>query len=167
MAGKTDAPVVQPVVAKTTVPAVAVTPVAAPRESKAPAATAAVRPAPSVAPPVPVAPEPVPAAPAVAATIERVRTSRQGASTVVTISGDGKLSPNGVTESRDLPRRLIIDFPNVASRAAAQTAGDGERVRKIRVGLNNNAPLVTRVVMEIADGAAYDVDAAIHRPTAS
>ena len=157
VAGKTDAPVVQPVVAKTTVPAVAVPPVAAPRESKAPAATAAVRPAPSVAPPVPVEPEPVPAAPAVAATIERVRTSRQGASTVVTISGDGKLSPNGVTESRDLPRRLIIDFPNVASRAAAQTAGDGEHVRKIRVGLNNNAPLVTRVVMEIADGATYDV----------
>jgi hypothetical protein len=30
-------------------------------------------------------------------------------------------------------------------------------VRKIRVGLNNNAPLVTRVVMEIADGATYDV----------
>ena len=76
---------------------------------------------------------------------------------MVTISGDGKLSPNGVTESRDLPRRLIIDFPNVASRAAAQTAGDGEHVRKIRVGLNNNAPLVTRVVMEIADGATYDV----------
>ena len=43
VAGKTDAPVVQPVVAKTTVPAVAVTPVAAPRESKAPAATASRR----------------------------------------------------------------------------------------------------------------------------
>ena len=135
VAGKTDAPVVQPVVAKTTV--------------------AGARPTPSLAPPAPTETAPAPAA--VAATIERVRTSRQGASTVVTISGDGKLSPNGVTESRDLPRRLIIDFPNVASRAAAQTAGDGEHVRKIRVGLNNNAPLVTRVVMEIAEGATYDV----------
>ena len=70
----------------------------------------------------------------------------------MTITGDGKLAPNGVTESRDLPRRLILDFPNVTSRAAAQTAGDGELVRRVRVGLNNNAPLVTRVVMEIADG---------------
>ena len=144
-----------PVAAKTTVPAPAVTPAAVKREAKAPAATAAARPTPSVAPPV--SEETAPAAAAVAATIERVRTERQGTSTVVTITGDGKLSPNGVTESRDLPRRLIIDFPNVASRAAAQTAGDGELVRKVRVGLNNNAPLVTRVVMEIADGATYDV----------
>jgi type IV pilus secretin PilQ/predicted competence protein len=156
VASKADAPVMPPVAAKTTPPVASVTPVAAKRESKAPAATAAgARPTPSVAPPVPT--ETAPASAAVAATIERVRTERQGTSTVVTISGDGKLTPNGVTESRDLPRRLIIDFPNVASRAAAQTAGDGELVRKVRVGLNNNEPLVTRVVMEIADAATYDV----------
>ena len=130
VAGKTDAPVVQPVVAKTTVPAVAVTPVAATagvegsrRDRCRPAGSergaAGSRGAGTGA-----------RGSAVAATIERVRTARQGASTVVTISGDGKLSPNGVTESRDLPRRLIIDFPNVASRAAAQTAGDGALVRK-------------------------------------
>ena len=90
-----------------------------------------------------------------------VRTARQGTSTVVTISGNGKLSPTGVTESRDLPRRLILDFPNVASRAAAQTHGRWRLVRRVRVGLNSHTPLVTRVVMEIADGATY-VAAARH-----
>ena len=139
---KASAPLVPPVVARSTVPA----------------AVTAPRPASSVAAPVPAASAATePALAGVATTIERVRTSRQGTSAVVTISGDGKLSPNGVSESRDLPRRLIIDFPNVGSRAAAQTAGDGELVRKVRVGLNNSAPLVTRVVMEIADGATYDV----------
>ena len=156
-AAKTNAPVVQPAAAKTTVPAAAVPPGAARREPKASAVTAP-RPAARVAPPIPaVSAETAPVLAGVATTIERVRTSRQDASTMVTISGDGKLSPNGVSEARDLPRRLIIDFPNVGSRAPAQTVGDGELVRKIRVGLNNNVPLVTRVVMEIADGATYDV----------
>jgi hypothetical protein len=40
-----------------------------------------------------------------ATSIDRVHTTRKGSSTIVTISGNGKLSPNGVTESRDLPRR--------------------------------------------------------------
>ena len=136
---------------------------------KAPGAKPAARPAPAVAvlPPEPrpevkgteVAADPVAVAttPNTATTIERVRATRKGSSAVVTITGDGKLSPNGVTESRDLPRRLIIDFPNVGTRAAAQTAGDGELVRRVRVGLNNNTPLVTRVVMEIAESATYDV----------
>jgi type IV pilus assembly protein PilQ len=95
--------------------------------------------------------------PAAATTIERVRTSRKNGSTLVTISGNGRLTPTGVSESRDLPRRVILDFPNVASNAAPQLQGDGTLVRRVRVGLNNNTPLVTRVVMEIADGATYTV----------
>ena len=89
--------------------------------------------------------------------IERVRTIRKGASTMVTISGNGKLVPAGISESKDLPRRLILDFPNVSSRAAAQTQGDGQLVHRVRIALNNTAPLVTRVVMEIAKAATYDV----------
>jgi type IV pilus assembly protein PilQ len=88
--------------------------------------------------------------------IERVRTLRRGGSTVVTISADGTLKPEGVTESRDLPRRLILDFANVGSRAAEQTAGDGDLVRRVRVAPGSQATR-TRVVMEIADGATYTV----------
>ncbi len=92
-----------------------------------------------------------------ATSIERVRTTRNGKSTIVTISGNGRLTPTGVTESRDLPRRVILDFPNVSPAAPGPTPGDGELVRRVRVALNNNTPLVTRVVMEISDTATYTV----------
>jgi type IV pilus assembly protein PilQ len=97
------------------------------------------------------------ALPVAATTIEHVRTSRKGGSTIVTITGNGRLTPTGVTESRDLPRRVILDFPNVASNVAAPLQGDGTLVRKVRVALNNNTPLTTRVVMEISEGATYTV----------
>jgi type IV pilus assembly protein PilQ len=115
---------------------------------------------PSAAAPKIPTPAPVPVAAAAnasteATAIERVRSSRSGSTTVVTISANGKLSPTGVTESRDLPRRLILDFPNVSTRAAAQTPGDGDLVRRVRVAVNSQTPLVTRVVMELGDGATY------------
>ncbi len=132
------------------VPSSALTPVSAVRS--APQREPAVR---SVSAP---ATMPAPDAPSPAATtIERVRTSRKGSSTLVTITGNGKLTPSGVSESQDLPRRVILDFPNVTSNVAPQGEGDGGLVRRVRVGLNNNTPLVTRVVMEIADGATYTV----------
>ena len=45
------------------------------------------------------------APPPAATAIETVRTSRKGGSTLVTIAGNGKLTPTGVSEARDLPRR--------------------------------------------------------------
>jgi type IV pilus assembly protein PilQ len=94
--------------------------------------------------------------PADAATaIEQVRAMRKGTGSVVTIVGNGKLSPTGVSETRELPRRLVLDFPNVSTKAPAQTAGDGDIVRRVRVALNSHTPLLTRVVMEIAEGATY------------
>ncbi len=96
------------------------------------------------------------ARPAESATaIERIRATRNGATTTVTISADGKLTPGGVTESRDLPRRLMLDFPNVGTRAAAQTAGDGDLVRRVRIQPNSQGPLATRVVMEMGEGTTY------------
>ena len=98
------------------------------------------------------------AAEAPAATIlERVRASRTPAATTVTLSGNGRLTPADVTESEEQPRRLVLDFPNVASKAPAQTIVDGPLVKRVRVGVNSRTPLVTRVVMEVADGATYHV----------
>lgn len=107
----------------------------------------------AAAPRVVAATSPRPAAAATA--IERIRATRNGATTTVTIAADGKLTPSGVTESRDLPRRLTLDFANVATRAAAQTAGDGELVRRVRVQPNSQGPLLTRVVMEMGEGTTY------------
>ncbi len=92
--------------------------------------------------------------------LEKVRASRTSEATTVTLVGNGRLTPAEVRESETAPRRLILDFPNVASKVAAQTSVDGPLVKRVRVALNSREPLVTRVVMEIADGATYHVERA-------
>ena len=67
-------------------------------------------------------------------------------------------TPAGVTESKDRPRRLVLDFPNVTSKAPTQTAIDSPFVSRVRVALNSHQPLVTRVVMEIASRRRYHVE---------
>jgi type IV pilus secretin PilQ/predicted competence protein len=70
------------------------------------------------------------------------------------------LTPADVTESQDPPRRLVLDFPNVSSRAPTQTLVEGQLVTRVRIGVNSREPLVTRVVMEVAEGATYHVERA-------
>ncbi len=93
-----------------------------------------------------------------ATVIDRVRASRTANATTVTIGGNGRLTPADVTESDDDPRRLVLDFPNVATRAPAQTPVDGALVKRVRVALNSQRPLITRVVMELGPGATYHVE---------
>jgi type IV pilus secretin PilQ/predicted competence protein len=92
--------------------------------------------------------------------LDRVRATRTTKATTVTLSGNGRLTPADVTESRDRPRRLLLDFPNVASRAPVQTVVEGPLVKGVRVAVNSREPLVTRVVMEVTDGATYHVERA-------
>ncbi len=92
--------------------------------------------------------------------LEKVLASRTAASTTVTLAGNGRLTPAEVRESDAAPRRLILDFPNVASKVPAQTAVEGPLVKRVRVALNSREPLVTRVVMDIAAGATYHVERA-------
>ena len=126
--------------------------------------TRAVRPAALIAAPAPASATATAAAQladAPAATIlERVRASRTTAATTVTLGGNGRLTPADVTEQPGEPRRLILDFPNVSSRAPAQTSFEGPLVTRIRVGLNSREPLLTRVVMDVAPGATYHVERA-------
>lgn len=95
-----------------------------------------------------------------ATVLDRVRATRRGESVAVTLGGDGRLAPASVTESRDLPRRLVLDFPGVAPKAAPQTMVDGGLVRHVRVAANSRVPLVTRVVMEVGAGVTYHVERA-------
>jgi type IV pilus assembly protein PilQ len=92
--------------------------------------------------------------------IDRVVAEESGAGVSVTLGGNGFLTPASVTESRDLPRRLVLDFPGVTPKAAAQTAVQGGLVKAVRVAANSREPLVTRVVMEIASGVIYHVERA-------
>jgi len=90
--------------------------------------------------------------------IEHIKSSRTPGATTVTLVGNGHLAPSGVTESKDRPRRLVLDFPNVASKAPTQTAIDSPLVTRVRVAINSHQPLVTRVVMEIAGTTSYRVE---------
>ena len=92
--------------------------------------------------------------------IEQVRADRTRTATTVTLSGNGPLDPGVVSESEDQPRRLVLDFPNVSSKAPARTDVDGALVKQVRVGVNSRQPLVTRVVMELSSTATYHVERA-------
>jgi len=92
--------------------------------------------------------------------IDRVEARRVGEGVAITLGGNGQLVPASVTESRDLPRRLVLDFPGVAPKAPPQTPVAGGLVRQVRVAANSHQPLVTRVVMDLADGVTYHMQRA-------
>ncbi len=121
--------------------------------------------APEPAPQLPIAPartsiNMAPAATdAPAATIlDRVRSRYTRGATTITLGGNGRLTPADVTEAGGAPRRLMLDFPNVTSNAPAQVSVEGPLVQRVRVSLNSRTPLVTRVVMDVAEGATYHVE---------
>jgi type IV pilus secretin PilQ/predicted competence protein len=90
--------------------------------------------------------------------LERIRTSKTAGATTITLSGNGRLEPAAVVESKDRPRRLVIDFPEVTSKTPTVTAIDSPLVSRVRVGVNSAQPLVTRVVMDIAPATTYHVE---------
>ena len=92
--------------------------------------------------------------------LDRVLAISAANATTVTLSGNGRLTPADVSETPDRPRRLVLDFPNVSSTARSQTAVDGPLVSRVRIAQNSREPLVTRVVMDVADGATYHVERA-------
>ncbi len=95
-----------------------------------------------------------------ATVIDRVRSSRTPSATTITLSGNGRLMPTEVTEADNKPRRLLLDFPNVSSKAPTETYVEGQLVKRVRVATNGRIPPVTRVAMELAEGATYHVERA-------
>lgn len=98
-----------------------------------------------------------PEAPAATA-ISAVRAQPAAHATTITLVGNGRLTPASVTETPDRPRRLVLDFDGVDTQAPAQTAVDSALVARVRVGVNSRQPLITRVVMEVAEAATYHVE---------
>jgi len=125
--------------------------------SPVPAAATAPKPvSPSASARQPVVAQSVEKKPAGVATIlERIQSRNTPSATTITLSGNGHLAPVAMTESKDRPRRLVFDFPDVTSKAPTQTAIDSPLVSRVRVGLNSHEPLITRVVMEIGNAVNY------------
>src|SRR5262249_43736765 len=79
----------------------------------------------------------------------------------VTLGGTGKLPPATVMEPPDAPRRLLLDFTNVASKAPAATpVADSSLVTRVRVEPTPRLAGATRVVIDVAPGSTYHVEQA-------
>jgi type IV pilus assembly protein PilQ len=93
-----------------------------------------------------------------ATVIRDVRVTRRGDATAVSLLGIGRLAPTSVEESKDGPRRLLIELPNVTSAVANSTDVKQGPVDRVRVGLSPKSPLVTQVTMDLSRQAAYRVE---------
>jgi type IV pilus secretin PilQ/predicted competence protein len=113
----------------------------------------------AVRPPAAAAPARSTAAPATI--LDRVRVTRSAGLTTVTLGGNGRLTPATVMEPPDAPRRLFLDFANVASKAPAATpVADNTLVTRVRVEPTPRLAGATRVVIDVTPGSTYHVEQA-------
>jgi hypothetical protein len=76
----------------------------------------------------------------------------------VTVSID--IAGGGITPAAgfvDSPPRIFLDFPGVALQTAAVTASRDSRIRKIRAAVHSARPLVTRVVIDLAEPMPFRI----------
>ncbi|HEV8317457.1 MAG TPA: type IV pilus secretin PilQ [Vicinamibacterales bacterium] len=93
-----------------------------------------------------------------ASAIRDVRvTSRGSGATAITLFGTGRLVASNVAEAKDAPR-LVIDMPNVTSALPGVTPIAQGPIDAVRIALNPEAPLVTRVVLDMNRRAPYRVE---------
>ena len=76
----------------------------------------------------------------------------------VTLSGNGRLEPSRVFMAVERPPRLVLDFADVRPDAAPVTPGAGAPVERVRVAEHSRSPLVTRVVIDLAEQAPYRIE---------
>src|SRR5204862_7814991 len=75
--------------------------------------------------------------------------------------GTGRLMPSGIEEPKDGPPRLIIDLPNSTSALPMETPIAQGPVDKVRIALNENSPLVTRVTVNLTRKSPYKIESSV------
>ncbi len=88
--------------------------------------------------------------------LKDVRTAVEGGATSIILSGNGRLAPSHV--ERAGTKRLYLDFPGVAAEAPAVTVVNQGPVERVRVALNSQKPMVTRVVVDLERPASHLVE---------
>jgi type IV pilus assembly protein PilQ len=94
-----------------------------------------------------------------ASAIRDVRTTRRGNATAVTLRGTGRLNVASVEATKIGPPQLVLDLPNVTSALPGTTMVGQDPVNTVRIGLNANSPLLTRVIMDLSRRGPYHVEA--------
>ncbi len=92
------------------------------------------------------------------AALTKVETSTGPDGTRVTFSGPGSWRPSVVESARDLPPRLVVDFPDLRSTLPAVTPVGKGPVDRIRVAVNRRDPLVTRAVIDLRYPVTHRVE---------
>jgi len=90
--------------------------------------------------------------------LTKVETTAVPGGTRVAFSGIGSFRPGAIEPARDLPPRLVVDFPDLRSTLPAVTPVGKGPVDRIRVAVNRTNPLVTRAVIDLKYPAAHRVE---------
>jgi type IV pilus assembly protein PilQ len=98
------------------------------------------------------------AAPSPGASLTSVETTTFPGGTRIAFSGTGTFSAGTIEPARDMPPRLVIDFPRLRSTLPAVTPVGKGPVDRIRVAVNRVNPLVTRAVIDLKYPAAHRVE---------
>jgi type IV pilus assembly protein PilQ len=88
--------------------------------------------------------------------LTEVLSAKEDDATSVILVGNGRLAPSHV--ERAGTRRLFLDFPGVAAEAPAVTVINQGPVERVRVAVNKDKPLVTRVVVDLQRPASHLVE---------
>lgn len=99
-----------------------------------------------------------PAAPSATTRLTSVAVEANAQGAVVTLTASGPLSPGEPQFVPGQPPRIYVDFAGLTPAVPGVTAGAGSVVR-VRVAINNLAPLVSRVVVDLRERLTYRLDA--------
>ena len=98
--------------------------------------------------------------PQAATMLRGIRTGAEPEGTSVTLMANGKLVARSVDMPKDLPHRLVLEFPDVGSSLPAVTTVQQGPIDKIRVAAGGANPPVTRVVIDLIREVVYRVEPA-------
>jgi len=94
----------------------------------------------------------------IATRLTAVRPMALSNGTAIALTGNGRLVASRVEEVADLPARVLLDFENVGvGDIPASTAVNQGDVQRVRVAVNRQEPLLTRVVIDLARKMPYTV----------
>ena len=97
------------------------------------------------------------AEPAAARRLSAIQVLVEERGLVVSLAGDGGLTPTSIHEAEHWPPRLVVDLPDVTSWVPGVTPVGAGPVEDIRVVAHSLDPLVTRVIFELRRATTYEI----------
>jgi type IV pilus assembly protein PilQ len=91
--------------------------------------------------------------------IRDIRVTRRGSATAVTLRATGRLTVAGIEEPKLGPPQLVIDLANATSSLPGTKMIGEDPINTVRIGLNQDTPLLTRVIMDLSRRAPYVLEA--------